>query len=117
MEDEQRVEGNAGRNYCIPAPTLLYPEWRWRTMTKQGIDWSGCELVEVVPGKVSGAPILKGTRLPAQTIIDNHDYGMTPAEIVQQFGVTEDQVRRVLDYARRRARGPARPHVPGAARP
>ena len=86
-------------------------------MTRRAIDWSGCELVEVVPGKVSGAPILKGTRLPAQTIVDNHEYGMTPAEIVEQFGVTEDQVHRILDYARRQARKPARPRVPSAARP
>ena len=86
-------------------------------MAKQAIDWSGCELVEVVPGKVSGAPILKGTRLPAQTIVDNHEYGMTPAEIVEQFGVTEDRVRRILDYARRQARNPARPRVPSSARP
>ena len=86
-------------------------------MTKRAIDWSGCELVEVVPGKVSGAPILKGTRLPAQTIVDNHDYGMVPAEIVEQFGVTEDQVRRILDYARSRARKAVRPRAPSATRP
>ena len=29
------------------------------------IDWTGCSLVEVVPGKVSGVPILKGTRVQA----------------------------------------------------
>ena len=86
-------------------------------MTKQAIDWSGCELVEVVPGKVSGAPILKDTRLPAQTIVDNHDYGMTPAEIVEQFGVTEDQVLQVLEYARSRSRRAVRPRAPNSAGP
>jgi uncharacterized protein (DUF433 family) len=86
-------------------------------MTKQAIDWSGCDLVEVVPGKVSGAPILKGTRLPAQTIVDNHDYGMAPTEIAEQFGVTEDQVRQILDYGRSHARKATRPHAPSAARP
>ncbi len=86
-------------------------------MTKQAIDWSGCPLVEVVPGKGSGAPILKGTRLPAQTIVDNHDYGMTPAEIVEQFGVTEDQVQQILDYARSHARKATRARAPSAARP
>jgi uncharacterized protein (DUF433 family) len=86
-------------------------------MTKQAIDWSRCELVEVVPGKVSGAPILKGTRLPAQTIVDNHDYGLTPAEIEEQFGVAEDQVRQILDYARSHARKVTRPRAPSAARP
>src|SRR3954465_4155107 len=86
-------------------------------MTKQAIDWSGCPLVEMGPGKVSGAPILKGPRLPAQTIVDNHDYGMTPAEIVEQFGVTEEQVRQILDYARNHARRATRPRAPSAARP
>jgi uncharacterized protein (DUF433 family) len=83
--------------------------------TKAAIDWSGCPLVEVVPGKVSGAPILKGTRLPAQTIVDNHDYGLSPAEIVEQFGVTEDQVLRILKYARSRSRRTVRPREPGPA--
>ena len=86
-------------------------------MTKQAIDWTGCALVEVVPGKVSGAPILKGTRLPAQTIVDNHDYGMTPAEIVEQFGVTEDQVLQVLKYARSHSRRAVRPRAPSSAGP
>ena len=86
-------------------------------MTKQAIDWSGCDLVEVVPGKVSGAPILKGTRLPAQTIVDNHDYGMTPAEIVEQFGVAEDQIRQILGYARSHARKAVKSRAPSAARP
>ena len=31
-------------------------------------DWSQCPLVEVIPGKVSGAPLLKNTRLPVDAI-------------------------------------------------
>jgi uncharacterized protein (DUF433 family) len=84
-------------------------------MAKQAIDWGGCELVEVVPGKVSGVAILKGTRLPAQTIVDNHDYGMTPAEIVDQFGVSEDQVLQILKYARSHSRRAVRPRAPSSA--
>jgi hypothetical protein len=37
------------------------------------IDWSDCPWVEVVPGKVSGAPLLKNTRLPVDAIIGNYD--------------------------------------------
>ncbi len=37
------------------------------------LDWSDCPLVEVVPGKVSGAPLLKGTRLPVEAITGNYD--------------------------------------------
>src|SRR5208282_4560712 len=37
------------------------------------IDWSGCDLVEVIPGKVSGVPLLKNTRLPVEAITGNYD--------------------------------------------
>ena len=37
------------------------------------MDWSECDLIESVPGKVSGAPVFKGTRLPADTVVDNVD--------------------------------------------
>ncbi len=33
--------------------------------------WDDCSLVERVEGKVSGAPVLKGTRLPADTLVEN----------------------------------------------
>jgi uncharacterized protein (DUF433 family) len=36
-------------------------------------DWSDCPLVEIVPGKVSGAPLLKNTRLPVDAITGNYD--------------------------------------------
>jgi uncharacterized protein (DUF433 family) len=37
------------------------------------VDWSECPLVEVVPGKVSGAPVLKDTRLPVEAVTGNYD--------------------------------------------
>ena len=37
------------------------------------VDWSDCPLVEIVPGKVSGAPLLKNTRLPVDAITRNYD--------------------------------------------
>jgi uncharacterized protein (DUF433 family) len=37
------------------------------------IDWSDCPLVEIIPGKVSGAPLLKNTRLPVDAILGNYD--------------------------------------------
>jgi uncharacterized protein (DUF433 family) len=70
-------------------------------MTKQAIDWSGCELVEVIPGKVSGVPLLKGTRLPADTIVENAAGGLSVAEISDLFDVPQDQARAILDYAAR----------------
>jgi uncharacterized protein (DUF433 family) len=37
------------------------------------LDWSDCPLVEVIPGKVSGVPLLKDTRLPVDAITGNYD--------------------------------------------
>jgi uncharacterized protein (DUF433 family) len=37
------------------------------------MDWSGYSDVEIVPGKMSGAPVLKGTRLPVEAITGNYD--------------------------------------------
>ncbi len=45
------------------------------------MDWSGCDLVEVVPGKVSGQPIIKGTRILADMIEDYSRSGTSVEEI------------------------------------
>ena len=37
------------------------------------VDWSDCPLIEVIPGKVSGSPLLKNTRLPVDAILGNFD--------------------------------------------
>jgi uncharacterized protein (DUF433 family) len=37
------------------------------------LDWSDCPLVEVIPGKVGGGPLLKHTRLPVEAITENYD--------------------------------------------
>jgi uncharacterized protein (DUF433 family) len=36
-------------------------------------DWLGCDLLEAVEGKVSGAIVFKGTRLPVEAIVENVD--------------------------------------------
>jgi uncharacterized protein (DUF433 family) len=62
------------------------------------LDWSGCELVESVPGTFSGVPVLKGTRMPVQRIIDNYDAGRSEKEITETLHVTLDPVVAILDY-------------------
>ena len=52
------------------------------------VDWSQCPLVEVIPGKVSGAPLLKNTRLPVEAITGNYDAfreeGLSPDEAIAE---------------------------------
>lgn len=62
------------------------------------LDWSQCPAVESVPGRVSGAWVFKGTRMPVQTVFVNLEAGMSPEEITQEFDVTLDQVRAVLHF-------------------
>ncbi len=64
------------------------------------IDWSRCPFVEVKTNVQSGAPVLRGTRLPVSAIVDNFDYGVSVAEISQQFEIPEDRVQEILTYAK-----------------
>jgi uncharacterized protein (DUF433 family) len=68
--------------------------------TKEKIDWSDCPLVEVKPEVQSGAPVLLGTRMPVNAIVDNFDYGVSVAEIVEQFEVPPDRIEAILTYAK-----------------
>lgn len=72
------------------------------------LDWSKCPAVESVPGKVSGAWVFRGTRLPVATIFENLEDGMTIEEIMEQFDVTREQVTAVLDFAARSLEAPVR---------
>lgn len=49
------------------------------------IDWTGCELVERVPGKVSGRPIVRGTRILADTIVQDAELGCSLEEIHENY--------------------------------
>jgi uncharacterized protein (DUF433 family) len=69
---------------------------------EEQIDWSQCPLVEVNPHVQGGAPVLRGTRMPANAIVDNFDYGVSVAEISEQFEVPQDRVEAILTYAKSR---------------
>ncbi len=63
------------------------------------MDWSDCPLVEVIPGKVSGVPLLKDTRLPADTVLSNFESGSPVDEIADNFDMPEQTIRDLLIYA------------------
>ena len=63
------------------------------------MDWSRCAEVEQTAGKVSGVWVFTGTRIPLAALYENLACGATIQEFVEWFpGVTERQVRTVLDY-------------------
>jgi uncharacterized protein (DUF433 family) len=66
------------------------------------LDWAQCPAVERVPGKVSGAWVLRGTRMPVATIFENLEAGANIDDILSWFdGLNRDQVKAVIDFAAR----------------
>ena len=76
------------------------------------LDWSKCLAVESVPGKVGGAWVFKGTRLPVATVIENLEH-LSVDEIMEQFDVSREQVTAVLEFVAESLRS----EIPAGARP
>ena len=66
------------------------------------LDWSECALVEIDPLRVSGRPVLRGTRMPVEDILANYEYGVSVSEISEQFGIESQIIQELLSYAERR---------------
>jgi uncharacterized protein (DUF433 family) len=69
--------------------------------------WSDCPLVEIIPGKVSGVPLLKNTRLPVDAITGNYDAfrdeGLSPDEAIAETmdcypEVSVDSIKAILNH-------------------
>lgn len=70
------------------------------------LDWSQCPDVESIPGKVSGAWLLRNTRMPVSIIFENLEYGASIEEIMENYGVSREQIQAVLEFAARSAAVP-----------
>lgn len=66
------------------------------------LDWSACNAVERDPGKLSGAWLFRGTRVPVSALFENLEGGATVEQFLQWFpGVTREQTDAVLEHAAR----------------
>src|SRR5579871_388367 len=84
-------------------PTRSIMEGGIRNMAN--LDWSHCPAVESIPGKVSGAWVFRGTRVPVSAVFEN--LKTSPIEeVLENFHVTRDQVQTVLDSAAKSAQPP-----------
>ena len=64
------------------------------------LDWSQCPAVERQPGKVSGAWLFKGTRVPVKALFENLEAGARIDEFLEWFpGVSREHVEAVLQHA------------------
>jgi uncharacterized protein (DUF433 family) len=63
------------------------------------IDWSTCSAVERSPGRVSGAWLFRGTRVPVRALFENLGDGATVDDFLEWFpGVTRAQVDAVFEH-------------------
>ena len=70
--------------------------------SKQGqLRWGDCPGVERDPERLAGAWTFGNTRLPLHAVFENLAAGVTIEEIIEQFSVTEQQIRTVLAYLAR----------------
>ena len=64
------------------------------------IDWMACELIEQIPGKVSGRPIVRGTRILPDAIVGSFDLGETIEELQEGFpSLSISQIKRLIEFA------------------
>ena len=77
-------------------------------MSDTEIDWTDCPDVERIPGKVSGQPIVVGTRILAQGVVDNAE-DCTPEELANEHfpGLGVERARRIIAFAKQHAPHPA----------
>ena len=72
------------------------------------LDWSQCSAVERTPGKVSGAWVVRGTRMPVSAIFENLEAGANIDDILQWFdGLNREQIKAIIDFAARSLETPA----------
>jgi uncharacterized protein (DUF433 family) len=57
--------------------------------------------VESIPGKVSGAWVLRGTRTPVKALFENLEAGMSIEEVLEQFPVTREQLDSLMVFVAR----------------
>jgi uncharacterized protein (DUF433 family) len=68
------------------------------------LDWTACSAVERDPGKLSGAWVFRGTRVPVSALFENLEGGATVEQFIQWFpGVSRAQVDAALEHAARSA--------------
>ena len=61
------------------------------------IDWTECALIETVPGKRGGKPVIKGTRLTPEDLLTNREQGVDWL-VENHGGITPETVRAVFDF-------------------
>jgi uncharacterized protein (DUF433 family) len=72
------------------------------------MDWTGCELVERVEGKLSGRPVVRGTRILVDSIVRDFDLGASIEEIQIDYPTRDtDTINQLIEFAHAHSRSAA----------
>jgi uncharacterized protein (DUF433 family) len=64
------------------------------------MNWSECSKVEQIPGKVSGQPVVKGTRILADTIVEDDELRSRVEEIHENYpSLPVEKIRKLIAFA------------------
>lgn len=69
------------------------------------IDRKACAAIETVPGKLSGRPVIRGTRVRPEDLVVNRSEGA--AWLSENFGVPVETIHTVLAFHDRHSRARA----------
>ncbi len=61
--------------------------------------WKDCPAVETVPGRLGGRPVVKNSRVAAETILESEELGETAEETAYNYGLKLQEVLDILSYA------------------
>ena len=76
------------------------------TNTESEIDWTTCELIEQIPGKVSGQPVVRGTRILPDAIVNSYDLGESIEDLQEGFpSLSVAQIERLIEFPAHARRG------------
>jgi uncharacterized protein (DUF433 family) len=64
------------------------------------MNWSECREVEQIRGKVSGQPVVKGTRILADAIVEDYELGSGFEEIHENYpSLSVERIRKLIAFA------------------
>ena len=93
-ENECWARGEA----CFPDRMMQrVPPYFWREAGP--FDWTGCEAVEVIVGRLSGVPTLVNTRFSADNLLSHYETGSSARELAADYQLDLEVVTRVLRFA------------------
>ncbi len=62
--------------------------------------WDDCDFVERIPGKQAGVALVKGTRIPADQIVEEFELGSPIDEIAENYpSLPLEKIHCLISYA------------------